>query len=254
MGLKRQAKILSKGQMDAVLGYLTRTRYPERNRAIFLLSVRAGLRAKEIASLTWTMLTDAEGNIGDAIHLVDQASKGRLWPRDSPQQGIEGGARSNPRGSGRGQALALRGHDGKSQADERGGDREPVRRLVSGPGLQRLLEPQRTSRIHHQRRPEDRRRRRVAERRAATGWTFIALDHPALHRSTCRCATADRRAGLTSPRGLPVKPAVPSRVRVVLNQTAACAIIAIALMYRRTRRRTKRCQRQPDRNLVCETN
>ena len=55
---------------------LASTRYPERNRAIFLLSVRAGLRAKEIASLTWAMLTDAEGEIGDAIHLVDQASKG----------------------------------------------------------------------------------------------------------------------------------------------------------------------------------
>jgi integrase len=59
-----------------VLTYLTKTRYRERNRAIFLLSVRAGLRAKEIASLTWAMLTDAEGEIGDAIHLVDEASKG----------------------------------------------------------------------------------------------------------------------------------------------------------------------------------
>jgi integrase len=76
VGLKRQAKILSKGQTEAVLAYLTSTRYPERNRAIFLLSVRAGLRAKEIASLTWAMLTDAEGEIGDAIHLVDEASKG----------------------------------------------------------------------------------------------------------------------------------------------------------------------------------
>ena len=76
MGLKRQAKILTKGQTEAVLAYLTSTRYPERNRAIFLLSVRAGLRAKEIASLTWAMLTNAEGKIGDAIHLVDQASKG----------------------------------------------------------------------------------------------------------------------------------------------------------------------------------
>ena len=76
MGLKRQAKILSKGQTEAVLAYLTSTRYPERNRAIFLLSVKAGLRAKEIASLTWAMLTDAEGRIGDAIHLVDEASKG----------------------------------------------------------------------------------------------------------------------------------------------------------------------------------
>ena len=72
----RQAKILSKGQTEAVLAYLTSTRYPERNRAIFLLSVKAGLRAKEIASLTWAMLTDAEGKIGDAIHLVDEASKG----------------------------------------------------------------------------------------------------------------------------------------------------------------------------------
>src|SRR5271165_7086002 len=60
LGLKRQAKILSKGQTDAVLGYLAKTRYPERNRAIFLLSVRAGLRAKEIASLTWAMLTRAD--------------------------------------------------------------------------------------------------------------------------------------------------------------------------------------------------
>jgi integrase len=76
VGLKRQAKILTKGQTEGVLAYLTSTRYPERNRAIFLLSVRAGLRAKEIASLTWAMLTDAEGKIGNAIHLVDQASKG----------------------------------------------------------------------------------------------------------------------------------------------------------------------------------
>src|SRR5208282_2696707 len=36
VGLKRQAKILSKGQTDAVLAYLTSTRYPERNRAICL--------------------------------------------------------------------------------------------------------------------------------------------------------------------------------------------------------------------------
>jgi hypothetical protein len=61
MGLKRQAKILTKAQTEAVQGYLTKTRYPERNRAIFLLSIRAGLHAKEIASLTWAMLTDAEG-------------------------------------------------------------------------------------------------------------------------------------------------------------------------------------------------
>src|SRR5208337_1997931 len=99
-----------------------------------------------------------------------------VWPRDSSQQGIEGGPRPDSKVSGRGQGVALRGHDGKSQADQRGGRREPIRRLVSGPGLQRLLEPQRTARIHHQRRQEDRRRRRVAEGRAALGRTFVDRD------------------------------------------------------------------------------
>ena len=47
MSLGKQAKILSKAQIDAVLGYLTSARYPERDRVIFLLSVKAGLRAKK---------------------------------------------------------------------------------------------------------------------------------------------------------------------------------------------------------------
>ena len=180
-------------------GYLTSTRYPERNRAIFLLSVRAGLRAKEIASLTWAMLTDAEGKIGDAIHLVDEASKGssgRVIPLNKELKAALVQIHKSQVGAGRRPSWSRR----KSQADERGGDREPVRRLVSGPGLQRLLEPQRTPRVHHQRREEDRDRRRLAEGRAALGWTCIALDHSALHRSACRRATADRRVGLTLPR------------------------------------------------------
>jgi len=77
MGQKKQAKALTKGQVDAVLGYLAKTRWPTRNRVIFLLSVKAGLRAKEIASMTWRMVTDARGNIGQAIYLEDKASKGR---------------------------------------------------------------------------------------------------------------------------------------------------------------------------------
>jgi integrase len=77
MALGRQAKTLSKPQTDAVLAYLTTTRYPVRDRVIFLLSVKAGLRAKEIASLTWAMVTDAEGRLADLISLTDKASKGR---------------------------------------------------------------------------------------------------------------------------------------------------------------------------------
>lgn len=77
MSLGKQAKILSKQQQDAVLAFLKTTRQPLRNRVIFLLSVRAGLRAKEIASLTWEMVSDASNAISDAISLQDVASKGR---------------------------------------------------------------------------------------------------------------------------------------------------------------------------------
>ena len=77
MSLGKQAKVLSKGQVDAILGFVSSTRHVARNRVILLLSVRAGLRAKEIASLTWAMITEPDGALGDAIHLLDKASKGR---------------------------------------------------------------------------------------------------------------------------------------------------------------------------------
>src|SRR5438477_9622945 len=77
MALGKQAKTLSKGQIEAVLGYLVKTRHPIRNRLIFLLSAKAGLRAKEIARLTWWMTNDAQGEIGRAICLQDSASKGK---------------------------------------------------------------------------------------------------------------------------------------------------------------------------------
>lgn len=39
--------------------------------------IQGRLRAKEIASLTWSMVTNAEGEIAQSIHLTDEASKGR---------------------------------------------------------------------------------------------------------------------------------------------------------------------------------
>jgi integrase/recombinase XerD len=77
VSLGKQAKPLSKGQTEAVLGYLAKTRHPVRNHLVFLLSIKAGLRAREIALLTWRMVTDAQGAIGHAIVLQDDASKGR---------------------------------------------------------------------------------------------------------------------------------------------------------------------------------
>jgi len=80
----KQAKIVSPTQERAILGFLDTTRYPSRDRVMFLLSMKAGLRAKEIASLTWAMVTDAQGQIADAIHVPNRASKGKTGGRTIP--------------------------------------------------------------------------------------------------------------------------------------------------------------------------
>jgi integrase/recombinase XerD len=94
MSLQKQAKVLTKQQQNTMLRYLETTRHPERNIVIFLLSIRAGLRAKEIASITWDMVTDAEGTIGDCITLSDTASKGRsggvIWMNDELKNALTG--------------------------------------------------------------------------------------------------------------------------------------------------------------------
>ena len=77
MGLSRQAKTLSRQQIEAVSSYLISRRHGLRDQTIFNLSIRSGLRAKEIASLTWAMVTTSDGKIGDAIHLTNVASKGK---------------------------------------------------------------------------------------------------------------------------------------------------------------------------------
>jgi integrase/recombinase XerD len=51
------------------------------------LSTKAGLRAKEIAWLTWAMVSDASGEVADAIHLPNIASKGKRGGRTIPLNG-----------------------------------------------------------------------------------------------------------------------------------------------------------------------
>lgn len=77
MGLGKQAKVLNTHQLQAMLSWLKKGRHSERNRLIVLLSFKAGLRAKEIAELRWSMVMDASGNIGDQIHLTNNSSKGQ---------------------------------------------------------------------------------------------------------------------------------------------------------------------------------
>ena len=71
----KQAKLLADDHIDELLSFARCSRYPSRNRIIVLLSVKAGLRAGEIAKLTWDMLLDPAGDIGTTIELLDAAAK-----------------------------------------------------------------------------------------------------------------------------------------------------------------------------------
>ena len=79
----KQAKILSEQQVEDLLFFPKTTRNPDRNRVIVLLSVKAGLRAAEIANLNWEMVVEPTGNVSSHIELRDHAAKmgsGRTVP------------------------------------------------------------------------------------------------------------------------------------------------------------------------------
>jgi integrase len=71
----KQAKALSKDDLQDLLVYASATRHPLRNAVMVLLSAKAGLHAGEIANLTWDMVVDATGHISGLIELADTAAK-----------------------------------------------------------------------------------------------------------------------------------------------------------------------------------
>jgi len=79
----RQAKLLTPHALRHLLAYAARSRAPVRDRVMVLLSAKAGLRAGEIAKLTWQMVLDANGRVAECIALSDRAAKygsGRTVP------------------------------------------------------------------------------------------------------------------------------------------------------------------------------
>lgn len=79
----KQAKILGAADLAKVLRLAKLSRYPERDLAMILLSVKAGLRACEIAGLSWAMLLDANGRLAQFVEVRDSISKrkrGRIVP------------------------------------------------------------------------------------------------------------------------------------------------------------------------------
>ncbi|WP_375166948.1 tyrosine-type recombinase/integrase [Bradyrhizobium sp. CCGB20] len=83
----KQAKILAADQIDNLLLFAETTRYPLRDRVIVLLSVKAGLRAAEIANLTWEMVLDPNGAISPALEGAAKKGHGRIPSPCSPSRG-----------------------------------------------------------------------------------------------------------------------------------------------------------------------
>src|SRR5712675_1442155 len=71
----KRAKILIQAHVEHLLFFADHTRYALRNQVIVLLSVKAGLRAAEIANLTWDMAMDATGEVATALELHDRIAK-----------------------------------------------------------------------------------------------------------------------------------------------------------------------------------
>lgn len=81
--LGRQAKVLAPDALLRVLAFVEDHAFLERDRVMVLLSARAGLRACEIAGLTWGMVMDAKGKIGDHLDIrasIAKRSSGRRIP------------------------------------------------------------------------------------------------------------------------------------------------------------------------------
>ena len=87
VGLGKQSKTLSDAQLKRLLAFVKNdTRFPERNAAIVQLSFRAGLRSKEIAGLTWSMVVD-DGVVGGKdceLEIRNVTSKGKRGGRRIP--------------------------------------------------------------------------------------------------------------------------------------------------------------------------
>jgi integrase/recombinase XerD len=77
----KQAKVITPSMLRRMLRYAGRSPFPVRDRAIVLLSVKAGLRACEIAKLDWSMVLDATGSVGDTLVVVNAIAKRRSGRR-----------------------------------------------------------------------------------------------------------------------------------------------------------------------------
>ena len=75
MSIGKQAKVFTPRNLRRLLTAAKRSRFPQRDQLIVLLATRAGLRACEIARLTWDMVLDANGQVAPVIDVRSSISK-----------------------------------------------------------------------------------------------------------------------------------------------------------------------------------
>jgi integrase len=59
----KQAKVINLAMLKRMLRHVSHSSHPARDRAMVMLSMKAGLRACEIAGLDWSMVLDAQGRV-----------------------------------------------------------------------------------------------------------------------------------------------------------------------------------------------
>ena len=166
-----------------------------RNRVIVLLAAKAGLRAGEIANLTWDMVLDPTGGISSVIELRDIAAKngsGRLIP-------------VAPRTSACPRCLSQsfdRQRPGRSIRAWRSDDAIEHRGLVQ-PRIPEhrsawLLLPFRTPHVHHPGGAVGSSGRWLAARRPIASRPSVDPNHPTVHRRRHRCPAEAGRHDLTA--------------------------------------------------------
>lgn len=116
--MSQPAKIVGGADVSRMLEQTQAHRHAARDRVIILLSFKAGLRACEIAGLSWTMVLTASNRVGQHLYVAGHIAK-------------NGSARSVPIHPELGKALTAlrksqgRPRDGPVIASERGGHMTP---------------------------------------------------------------------------------------------------------------------------------
>ena len=175
----KQAKVVTPPMLKRMLRRVSRSSHPARDRAMILLSIKAGLRACEIAGLDWAMVLDAQGRVSGTIHVRDVIAKkrgGTAHSHASRPAARPGALGAHDRAGRAGDPLLSR------LALEGEQHRELVRGALPRARLRGLLVAFGTAQLHHDRRPQHPPLRLQPARRAAARGASVDRNDGTLYR------------------------------------------------------------------------